>query len=33
MEQLRLMNEALDYIEAHMEDQISYEHAARLAGC
>lgn len=33
MEWIKLMNAALDYIEAHLEDEIPFEHAARLAGC
>lgn len=33
MEWIKLMNEAVDYIEAHLKDEISYERADRLAGC
>lgn len=33
MDWLEHMNAAMDYIEAHLADEISYDQAARLACC
>jgi AraC family transcriptional regulator len=33
MEWLSCLNEAVNYIEAHLEDEVCLEQAARLARC
>ncbi len=33
MEWVERLNQAIDYLEEHLSEEISYEEAARAAGC
>ena len=33
MEWIDHLNQAIDYLEEHISEEISYEEAARVAGC